>query len=265
MLIWNEAEDRTKQIVTRLVPPFLSFLFKLHLIFIQTQDSPVLLFPVVQVVGPGLPSEAASFLRARVTSVDLLMPLQFARKGEPHFTTVVRAPVRRQLGVPFANVGFQLFVLLELESAAVPPTRVLLPVRTVYAADVPGSIGVSGEGVLAAVYRASKRLHATVTEVMPGQVILATEGLPATVAVTCKRFYSRVFTQMSVQFPLFVIGRLTSNKRADITFLHFRASFHCWGINKPSRGTKSVTNTFQNLVDISHDHLRCHAFFFYSA
>lgn len=244
---------------------FLSFLFKLNLSFIRTQDSPVLLLPVIQIVGPGLPSEAAFLLRARVTSVDLLMPLQLARKGEPHFTTVVRAPVRRQLGVLFAYVGFKLFVLLELESAAVPPARVLLPVRTVHAADVPVSIGVRGEGVLAAVHRASKRLHATVTQVMPAQVVLATEGLPATVAVTCKRFHSRVLAQMSVQLPLFVISRLASNKRADITFLYFRASCHCWGINKPSRGTKLVTNTFWSLADISHDHLRCHAFFFYSA
>lgn len=194
---------------------------------IGTQDSPVLLLPVVQVVGPGLPGEAASLLRARVPSVDLLVSLQLARKGEPHFAAFVGAPVRRQLGVLFTHVGFKLLVLLELESAAVEPAHVLLPVRTVYAADVPVPIRVRGEGLLAAVYGAAKRLHATVTEVMPGQVRLATEGLSATVAVTCKRFYSRVFTQMRVQLPLLVISCLASSERADITFEYLRISFHC--------------------------------------
>lgn len=191
----------------------------------------MLLLAVIQEVGPGLPGEAAALLRARVTSVDLLMPLQFARKGEPHFTTVVGALVRRQLGVLLTHVGFELFVLLELESTAVEPAHVLLPVRTVYAADVPGPIGVGCEGFLAAVHGAAKRLHATVAEVMPGQVILATEGLSTAVAVTCIRFNSRVFTQMSVQFPLFVISRCTSGKRADITLVYLRISFHCRRIN----------------------------------
>lgn len=194
---------------------------------IRTQDSPVLLLPVVQVVGPGLPGEVASLLRAWVPSVDLLVSLQFARKGEPHFAAFVGAPVRRQLGVLFTHVGFKLLVLLELESAAVEPAHVLLPVRSVYAADVPVPIRVRGEGFLAAVYGAAKRLHATVTEVMPDQVRLATEGLSAIVAVTCKRFYSRVFTQMRVQLPLLVISCLASSERADITFEYLRISFHC--------------------------------------
>lgn len=191
----------------------------------------MLLLPVIQVVGPGLPGEAAALLRARVASVDLLVPLQFARKGEAHFTPFVGALVGRQLGVLLTHVGFQLLVLLELESTAVEPAQVLLPVRTVHAADVPGQIGVGGESVLAAVHGAAKRLHATVAEVMPSQVILAAEGLSTSVAVTRVRLDSRVFAQMRVQFPLFVISRRTSRKRADITFLYLRTRLHYRGIN----------------------------------
>lgn len=191
----------------------------------------MLLLAVVQVVGPGLPGEVATLLRARVTSVDLLMPLQLARKSEAHFTAFVGAPVRRQLGVLLTHVAFQLFVLPELQSAAVEPAHVLLAVRAVDAADVPSPVGVGGEGFLAAVRGAAKRFHAAVAEVMPGQVILAAEGLSTTVAVTCIRFDSRVLTQMSVQFPLFVISRRTSSKRADITLVYLPISFHCRGIN----------------------------------
>lgn len=194
---------------------------------LRTQDLPVLLLPVGQVVGPGLPGEAASLLRAWVPSVDLLVSLQFARKGEPHFAAFVGAPVRGQLGVLFTHVGFKLLVLLELESAAVEPAHVLLPVRTVYAADVPVPIRVGGEGLLAAVHGAAERLHATVTEVVPGQVRLATEGLSATVAVTRERLYSRVFAQMRVQLPLLVVSCLASSEGADVTFVYLRISFHC--------------------------------------
>lgn len=159
------------------------------------------------------------------------MPLQFARKGEPHLTAFVGALVQRQLGVLITHVGFKLLVLLELESTAVELAGVLLPVRTVHAADVPGPIGVGGEGFLAAVHGAAKRLQATVAEVMPGQMILSTKGLSTTVAVTCIGFNSRVSTQMSVQFPLFVISRRTSSKRADIMFGYLRIRFHCRAIN----------------------------------
>lgn len=186
----------------------------------------MLLLPVVQVVGPGLPSEAASLLHAGVTSVDLLVSLQFAGKGEPHFTAFVGAAVGGQLGVLLTHVGFKLLVLLELLSAAVEPARVLLLVRAVYAADMSGPVGVGGEGFLAAVHGAAERLHAAVAQVVPRQVILAAEGLSAAVALTCKRLYSRVFTQMSVQFPLFVISRRTSSKRAEITLVRPHISFH---------------------------------------
>lgn len=191
------------------------------------------LLPVIQVVGPGPPGEAAALLRARVTSVDLLVPLQFAREGEPHVTPFVGALVRRQLGVLLTHVRSELLVLLELKSTAVEPAHVGLSVRrTVHAADVPGPVGVGGELFPAAVHGAAKRLHAAVAEVVSGQVIPATEGLSTTVAVTRVRFNSRVFTQMSVQFPLFVISRRTTSKRADITFGYLRISFHRRGINK---------------------------------
>lgn len=186
----------------------------------------MLLLPVVQVVGPGLPSEDASLLQTRVTSVHLLVSLQFAGEGEPHVTAFVGAAVRRQLGVLLTHVGFKLLVLLELLSAAVEPTRVLLLVGAVDAADMPGPVGVGGESFPASVHGAAERLHAAVAEVVPRQVILAAEGLPAAIALTCKRFYSRVFTQMSVQFPLFVISRRTSSKRAEITRVRPHVSFH---------------------------------------
>lgn len=214
---------------------------------------------MVQVVGPGLPGEPATLLRARVTSVDLLMPLQLARKGEAHFTPFVGAPVRGHLGVLLAHVRLQLLVLPELQATAVEPAQVALPVRAVHAADVPGPVGVGGEGFHAAVHGAAERLRAAVAEVMPGQVILTAEGLSTSVAATCERFSSRVFTQMRVQFPLFVISCRTSRKRANKTLVSLRFSFHCRGIGHFKRQEKlvtAVTNTFSNFADISHDHPR---------
>lgn len=192
---------------------------------------PVLLFPVLQVLGPGLAGVGTALFRARVPPVDLLVSLQLAGEGEPPLTAVVGALVRWQLGVLLAHVGLQLIVLLKLESAAIEPTQVRFPVRAVNAADVSGPVRIGRECLLAVLHGAVKRLHAAVAEVMSVQVRLTTEGLPATVATTWIRFYPRVFTQVSVQLPLFVISRQAAHKRADIRFSWLRISFHIRGID----------------------------------
>lgn len=87
-------------------------------------------------------------------------------------------------------------------------------------------VGVGGEGVGAAVHGAAERLQPAVGELMPGQVIGAAEGLSAAVVRTSVRLHSRVFAQVSVQFPLFVISRRAAGKRTDVTFVRLRFHFH---------------------------------------
>lgn len=95
-----------------------------HLAALVTlEHAPVLLLPVLQVLGPRLGREAAAPLLAGVASVHLLVPLQLAGEGEAHLAAFVRAPVRRQLRVLLAHVRLELLVLLELEPAAVERAR----------------------------------------------------------------------------------------------------------------------------------------------
>ncbi len=124
------------------------------------------------------------------------------------------------------HVGLQLFVFLELQSAALKLTNVFLLLLGVNAADVSDPVGVGGEGLLAAIHRAPERFQSGMSEIMPRQVVRATEGLTAAIAVTCVRLQSRVFTQVSVQFPLFIVSRRAAGKRTNITFLLLPFNFH---------------------------------------
>lgn len=107
---------------------------------VTTQAGTVLLLPVLHILGPGLSSEGAALLLAGVTSVHLLMSLQFAGEGEPHLASFISALVRRQLGVLLTHVGLQLLVLLELEPAAVKRAHILPVLLAVDAADVSGPV-----------------------------------------------------------------------------------------------------------------------------
>lgn len=185
-----------------------------HLAALLTlEEEPVLLLPVLQVLRPGLPREAAAFLLAGVTSVHLLVSLQLAGDAEAHLAAFMRALVWRQLGVLLTHVGLQLLLLLELQLAALEPADVvpvLLP--GVDAVNVPCPVGVGGESLRAAVHGAEEGFVPAVAELVSGQVVAAAEGLPA---VAAERLHSGVFTQMSVQFPLFVISRRAAGHRAD--------------------------------------------------
>ena len=197
-----------------------------HLAALVTlQDEPVLLLPVLQILGPGLPSEAAALLLAGVSSVHLLMTLQFAGEGESHLAPVIGALVGGQLGVLLTHVGLELLVLPELQAAALVFARVLLLLLGVDAADMSDPVRVGGEGLPAAVHGALEGLHAAVAEVVSSQVVAAAERLPAAIAVTCVRLQPGVFTQVRVQFPLFVISRRAVRKRADVTFVRLRFHF----------------------------------------
>lgn len=198
-----------------------------HLAALVTlQDDPVLLLPVLEVLSPRFSCEGAALLLAGVTSVHLLMSLQLAGEGESHLAAFISALIRRQLGVLLTHVRLELFVFPELEPAALKLTNILPLLLRVNAADVSGPVTVGGESVGAAVHGALKRLHTAVTEPMPCQVKWAAEGLSAAIVFTFVRLHPRVFTQMSVQFPLFVISRRALGKRADVTFVRLRFSFH---------------------------------------
>lgn len=148
---------------------------------ITPEEEPVLLLPVPQVVCPGLPCEAAGLLLAGISSVHLLVSLQLTWEGESHVAAFISALVRWQLSVLLTHVGLQLLVLLELEPAALKLTDVFLVFLSVDAAEVPGPVGVGGEGLRAALCTALEGLHAAVGELVPGQVIGAAEGLTAAV------------------------------------------------------------------------------------
>lgn len=199
---------------------------------IAAEDEPVLLLPVLQVLSPGLSCEGAGLLFAGVPSVHLLMSLQLAWEGELHLAAFISALVRGQLGVLITHVGFKLLVLLKFEPTTLKSTSILLLLLSVNAAYVSGPVRVGGEGLRASVHGAVKGLHAAVSELMSCQVIRATERLPAAVVLTGVRLHSRVFTQMSVELPLFVISRRAVGKRADVTFVWLLFSFHFCGIEK---------------------------------
>lgn len=182
------------------IPKFLAAMFTL-------QNGPVLLLPVFQIICPGLSCEAAALLFTGVSSVHLLVSPQFVGESESHLASFKSTLVRGQLGMLFTHVGFKLLVLLKLKIAALKFAYILLLLLAMNAADVSGPVRVGGEGLVAAIHGAEKRLHAGVTEIMPRQVIGTTEGLSAAVAGTRVRPRSRVFAQVSVQFPLFVISR----------------------------------------------------------
>lgn len=205
---------------------------------VAPQGEPVLLLPVLQVLRPGLSREAAALLLAGVPPVHLLVPLQLAGEGEPHLASLVGALVRRQLGVLLAHVGLELLVLPELQPAALELANVLPLLPRVYAAHVPGPVRVGGEGLPAAVRGAQKRPDAAVAEVVPRQVVGAAEGLAAAVAAARVRLHSRVFTQVSVQLPLLVVGRRAAGDRADETLLRLRFTLHFCGVEgrRPPRG-----------------------------
>lgn len=202
-----------------------------HLVALVTlQEDPVLFLPVLQVLSPGLSREDAALLLAGVTSVHLLVALQPAGEGEPHLAAFEGALIGRQLGVLLAHVGLELLVLPELQPAALHFADVLLLLLAVNAADVSGPVRVGGEGLRAAVHRAAEGLRAAVTELVPRQVIGAAEGLGAAIVLARVRLHPRVFAQVSVQFPLFVINSRAGGKRADVTFVRNRFSFHFCGI-----------------------------------
>lgn len=179
----------------------------------------MVLLSVLQVLSPGLPCEGAALLFAGIPSVHLLMTLQFTGEAKSHLAAFVSALIRGQLGVLLAHVGLQLFVLLELESAALESANVFLLLLAVDAADVSGPVCVGGEGLRAAVYGTSERLLPAVAELVPRQVGLTAKSLRAAIAATRVWLHSRVFTQVSVQFPLFVISSRAPGKRADVTFV----------------------------------------------
>lgn len=179
----------------------------------------VLLLSVLQVLSPGLPCESAALLFAGVPSVHLLVTLQFTGEAKSHLAALISALIRGQLSVLLAHVGLQLFVLLELEPTALKSANIFPLLLAVHAADVSGPVCVGGEGLRAAIYGASERLLSAVAELVPRQVGLTAESLRAAIAPTRIRLHSRVFTQVSVQFPLFVISSRAPEKRADVTFV----------------------------------------------
>lgn len=198
-----------------------------HLVaLVAHQDTPVLLLPVLQVLCPGLSCEAAALVFAGVPSMHLLVALQLAGDGEPHLAVLIGARVRGQLRVLLAHVGLELLVLLELEPAVLELAGVLLLLPRVNAADMSGPVGVGGEGLLAAVLGAPKGLHAAVTEFVSRHMVGAAERLTATVARAREGLHSGVFTQVCVEFPLFVVSRRAAGDRADVPFERLRFSFH---------------------------------------
>lgn len=58
------------------------------------QCGPVLLLPVLQILRPRLPCEAAALLLAGVTLMHLLMSLQLTGHSEPHLTAFMSALIR---------------------------------------------------------------------------------------------------------------------------------------------------------------------------
>lgn len=196
------------------------------------QNGPVLLLPVFQIICPSLPCEAAALFFTGVSSVHLLVSFQTVGESESHLASFIGALVRGQLGMLLTHVGFQLLVLLKLEVAALKFANILLLLLAMNTADVSGPVGVGGEGLVAAIRGAQERLHAGVTELMSREVVGTTERLSAAVTRTRVRPYSRVFAQVSVQFPLFVISRRAVGKRANVTFVWLRFSFHFCGKDK---------------------------------
>lgn len=154
----------------------------------------MLLLPVLDVLSPGLACEDAAFLLAGITSVHLLVSLQFAGDGEAHLASFISALVRGKLSVLFAHVGFKLLVLPELEPTTLELAYILLVLLGVEAVHMSGPVRAGAEGLLAAIFSAGKQLQAAVAELMPGQVIRPSERLPTAVSVTCVRLYSCVFT-----------------------------------------------------------------------
>lgn len=182
------------------VPKFLAAMFTL-------QNGSMLLLPVFQIICPSLSREAAALFFTGVSSVHLLVLFQLVGESESHLASFISALVRGQLGMLFTHVGFKLLVLLKLEVAALKFAYILLLLLAMDTANVSGPVRVGGEGLVAALHGAHKRLHAVVTELMSRQVIGTTERFPAAVAGTRVRPHSCVFAQVSVQFPLFVISR----------------------------------------------------------
>lgn len=190
------------------------------------QNNPVLLLPVLQQVRPGLPCERTALLRAGVTSVDLLVPLQLTGGGESHLAAIVGALVGRQLRMLLTHMGPQLLVLLELLAAALERACVFLLLASVRAAEVSAPVGARGESLRAALHGAAEGLLPAVDELVPGQVVRRAEGLPAALVLTRVWPKSRVFTQVGVQLPLPVVSSRAVGKRAEEAPVRLCFGFH---------------------------------------
>lgn len=206
-----------------------------HLAAVLTpQGKPVLLLSVLLQLCPGVASESAALLWTGIPFVHFLVSLQFTGEAESHLTAFVGAPVWRQLSVLLTHVGLQLLVFLEREAAVRERADVLLLLLGVRAADVPGPVRVGGERLRAAVYGAAEGLHTAVGELVPRQVRRGAEGLTAALVLAGVWFNSRVFAQVSVKFPLFVVSSRAAGKRADETFIRPWFGFHFYlKVDKP--------------------------------
>lgn len=189
---------------------------------------PVSLLPVLQVLRPGLGDEVAVRLIARVASVHLLVALQAAGEGEAPGAAWLRALVGWQGVVLLAHVRSQLLVFAKFQPTAFHLARVATPlVRAVHAALVPDAVGVGGERLAAAVHGAPEGPVATVTELVPRQVIGGGKRPAAVRALARERPRAAgVRGQVRVQLPLFDESRRTARKCAEVAFVCFWFGFH---------------------------------------
>lgn len=121
----------------------------------------------------------------------LLVPLQVARRTEPHGAPLESAMELRHVGVVLTHVGFEQFVLLEFKAAVFVGADVAA--RGIVALDVALAVGVRGESLGAALHSAGKRFLSTVNQLMTRQVIRAAERLTAALVSTRVRLHSGVF------------------------------------------------------------------------
>ena len=118
-----------------------------------------------------------------------------------------------------AHVQIQLLVLLENQPATRHFAAVFLLIRGVLALKVSQHVGVGGECVCTAGGGARKRLHPAVGQLVSGEVVRARERLTTAALLTGEGFDSRVFAEMGIEFPLFVVPCVAVGIRTNVSSL----------------------------------------------
>ena len=198
-----------------------------HLVAQVTRVNPPVRLPsVLQKLRPGLPCEHARLFPTGVPVVYLFMASLFTGAGEAHLTAFEGALVGRQQSVLLAHVQLQLLVLFENLPATRHVAAVFLLIRGVFALKVSQHVGVGGERVRTAVGGAWERLRPAVGQLVPREVVGAGERLTTAAVLTREGFDSRVFAEVGIEFPLFVVPRVAVGIRTNVSSLWYSLSFH---------------------------------------